>query len=142
MSSTEQVTTVTAPAKVVAALVVKTPAKRAIRPAVKKAVRPAAKKVSAPAAPAATAVAPLVPKSDKQLKSKKSKKVHEDFSLPMLEYLMLETLKLRSSKLGRPAKKNVIVRAGIKALAAMSDASFLAVLKTVPSNKATSDSKE
>ncbi|MDD2846117.1 MAG: hypothetical protein PHT57_14315 [Rhodoferax sp.] len=54
----------------------------------------------------------------------------------MLEYLMLETLKLRSSKLGSPVKKNVLVRAGIMALAAMSDASFLTALKTVPTAKA------
>ncbi|OGB54987.1 MAG: hypothetical protein A2503_15770 [Burkholderiales bacterium RIFOXYD12_FULL_59_19] len=61
----------------------------------------------------------------------------------MLEFLMLKTLKLRSSKLGSPVKKkNVLVRAGIHALAAMSDTRFLAVLNTVSSSKNTRASKD
>jgi len=54
---------------------------------------------------------------------------------------MLETLKLRSSKLGSPVKKNVLVRAGIQALTAMSDARFLATLNTVSSSRNTRASK-
>jgi len=87
-------------------------------------------------------VPPVEIRSDKLLKPKKAKTVREDFSLPMLEYLMLETLKLRSSKLGSPVKKNVLVRAGIKALASMSDANFLAMLKTVPARKTERASKD
>ena len=75
-------------------------------------------------------------------KVKKSNVVRKDVKLPMLEHLMLDTLKLRSSKLGGPVKKNVLVRAGIKALAAMSDTRFLAVLNTVSSNKDTRTSKD
>jgi hypothetical protein len=87
-------------------------------------------------------VPPVEIRSDKLLKPKKAKTAREDFSLPMLEYLMLETLKLRSSKLGSPVKKNVLVRAGIKALASMSDANFLAMLKTVPARKTERTSKD
>jgi hypothetical protein len=71
----------------------------------------------------------------------RSKAVRKDVTLPMLEHLMLETLKLRSSKLGSPVKKNVLVRAGIQALAAMSDARFLATLNTVSSSRNTPASK-
>jgi hypothetical protein len=71
----------------------------------------------------------------------RSKAVRKDVTLPMLEHLMLETLKLRSSKLGSPVKKNVLVRAGIQALAAMSDARFLATLNTVSSSRNTRASK-
>jgi len=80
--------------------------------------------------------------SNTRLKPRKSKKVRESFTLPMLEFLMLKTLKLRSSKLGSPVKKNVLVRAGIHALAAMSDTRFLAVLNTVSSSKNTRASKD
>jgi hypothetical protein len=145
MPSTEQNTSVTAPVgqravKAVAKKVARPVAKHVARPAPRKATasrRPAKAEPSEPvqAVPAVTVAAPPEARSGKLLKAKKSKLVHEDFTLPMLEYLMLETLKLRSSKLGSPVKKNVLVRAGIKALAAMSDGSFLAALKTVPSIK-------
>lgn len=147
MPSTKQIASVTAP---VGQAALKAVAKRATPQLAKRVVQPVAKRVPATAAkrpakaepsapvqtvPAVTVAAPAEARSGKLLKAKKSKLVHEDFTLPMLEYLMLETLKLRSSKLGSPVKKNVLVRAGIKALAALSDDSFLAVLKTVPSIK-------
>ena len=80
--------------------------------------------------------------SDTRFTPRKSKKARESFTLPMLEFLMLKTLKLRSSKLGSPVKKNVLVRAGIDALAAMSDARFLAALNTVSSSRNTRTSKD
>ena len=150
MSSTEQNASVSAPVEAVAT---KTAAKKVVRPVAKKITPPVARRAAPTAAKWPTQAVPkaLVPptpvaeagetKSDKRLKPKKAKKVHEDFSLPMLEYLMLETLKLRSSKLGSPVKKNVLVRAGIMALAAMSDASFLTALKTVPAAKVSSASQ-
>jgi hypothetical protein len=52
-----------------------------------------------------------------------------------LEYAVLDTLKLRAAKLANPAKKTELIRAGIKALAAMTDAALLAALKAVPSLK-------
>jgi hypothetical protein len=117
----------------------------AIKSVAKKVARPVAKRIARPAVqvvPTVTVAAPVETKSDKLLKPKKSKMVPLDFTLPMLEYLMLETLKLRSSKLGSPVKKNVLIRAGIKALADLSDARFLAALKTVHSIKGARASKD
>jgi hypothetical protein len=133
MSSTEKNASGTAP---IGQAAIKSVAKKVARPVAKRVARPAVQVV-----PAVTVAAPVETKSDKLLKPKKSKMVPVDFTLPMLEYLMLETLKLRSGKLGSPVKKNVLIRAGIKALAAMSDASFLAALKTVPPIKTARSSK-
>lgn len=48
---------------------------------------------------------------------------------------MIEALKVRAAKLALSSKKSEILRAGIKALAAMPDAAFAAALATVPSLK-------
>lgn len=58
-----------------------------------------------PITPGAEPVAVVSRPSDTRLKPRKSKKARESFTLPMLEFLMLKTLKLRSSKLGSPVKK-------------------------------------
>jgi hypothetical protein len=47
----------------------------------------------------------------------------------------LDALKLRAAKLGRPVKKTELLRAGVKAIAAMQDTALLAVLQAVPSLK-------
>jgi hypothetical protein len=95
-----------------------------------------------PKSPAAKSVAkPLVPKTIKQIKPvkpakpKKVKMVRDSMSLPKDEYAVLHDLKTRASTLGRPVKKTEVLRAGIKALAALSDAALLAALKAVPSLK-------
>jgi hypothetical protein len=140
----------------------KSPAKKTVAPAktvasastpkaaVKSVVKPAAKTVSKPAvkaAPTATAtsvakaqpkaaVAPTAkPKAGKVLKPKKPKLVRDSFTIPKLEYLILEDLKLRSGKLGNSVKKSELLRAGIKALAVMADSNFMAALKAVPAIK-------
>ena len=74
-------------------------------------------------------------KTEKLLKAKKPKLVRDSFTIPKLEYLILEELKQRGGKLGNAIKKSELIRAGIKALAAMSDASLLAALKAVPAIK-------
>lgn len=61
--------------------------------------------------------------------------VRDSFTFPKTEYAVLDSLKMRAAKLGSPAKKTELLRAGIKAIAAMSDAELLAVLKSVPSLK-------
>ncbi|MES2412749.1 MAG: hypothetical protein V4614_03040 [Pseudomonadota bacterium] len=68
-------------------------------------------------------------------KPKKPKLVRDSFTIPKAEYLVLDTLKLRATKLTRPAKKSELLRAGIKALAALSDAAFLTALEQVPAIK-------
>lgn len=87
------------------------------------------------AKPKAVIAALAKPNSDKQLKAKKPKLVRDSFTIPKLEYLVLEELKRRSSILGNPIKKGELIRAGIKALAAMADADFLTALKAVPAIK-------
>lgn len=68
-------------------------------------------------------------------KPKKAKLVRDSFTIPKAEYNVLEGLKLRSIKMGKPAKKSEILRAGIKALAAMSDNALAAALVAVPTIK-------
>ena len=68
-------------------------------------------------------------------KVKKPKLIRDSFTIPKAEYLVLETLKERAVKLSRAAKKSELLRAGIKALAAMSDAAFLSALAVVPTIK-------
>jgi hypothetical protein len=68
-------------------------------------------------------------------KPKKPKLVRDSFTIPKVEYSVLDELKLRANKLAKPAKKSELLRAGIKALAAMSDTAFLAALGQVPAIK-------
>jgi hypothetical protein len=55
--------------------------------------------------------------------------------MPKDEYTVIDSLKLRSGKLGQTVKKSELLRAGIKALAAMSDIQFKAALSNVPTIK-------
>ena len=73
--------------------------------------------------------------TEKTTKSKKPKMVRDSFTIPKMEYAVLETMKERSAKLLSPAKKTELFRAGIKALAALPDAAFLAAIQAVPSLK-------
>ena len=68
-------------------------------------------------------------------KAKKAKLVRDSFTIPKAEFLVLEELKQRATQLTRPAKKSELLRAGIKALAALSDAAFLTALEQVPAIK-------
>ena len=96
--------------------------------------KPKAKAVAKPAAkPAAKTVAKPAPAQD--VKLKKPKMVRDSFTFPKAEYAVLDGLKMRAAKLGNPVKKTELLRAGIKALAAMQDAAFVTALKAVPSLK-------
>ena len=68
-------------------------------------------------------------------KTKKTKLVRDSFTIPKPEYLVLDELKQRATGLTRPAKKSELLRAGIKILAALSDAAFLTALAQVPAIK-------
>lgn len=67
--------------------------------------------------------------------AKKPKLVRDSFTIPKIEYAVLQALKQRAAKLTTGAKKSELLRAGIKALAAMPDAAFLNALKQVPAIK-------
>lgn len=91
---------------------------------------------SKPTAVAAVKSKPAaIPKADKPVKPKKPKLVRDSFTIPKPEYSVLDDLKARATKLASPAKKSELLRAGIKALAAMPDAAFQAALKAVPAIK-------
>lgn len=68
-------------------------------------------------------------------KTKKNKLVRDSFTIPKPEYVVLDALKQRAARLTRPAKKSELLRAGIKILAALSDAAFLTALAQVPAIK-------
>lgn len=105
--------------------------------AAKPAAKPAAK---APTQPASTSAKPAVKAAAKSptakpAKEKKVKLVRDSFTMPKTEFVVLEALKLRAGKLSASVKKTELLRAGIKALAAMGDAAFLAAVRAVPSLK-------
>jgi len=104
------------PAKSPLKTVAKTPVKAKLSPQAKTAVK--------------TAVKPV-----KVEKAKKPKMIRDSFTIPKTEYVVIDALKERAGKLSRAAKKSELLRAGVKALAAMSDAAFLAALSAVPTIK-------
>jgi len=61
--------------------------------------------------------------------------VRDSISIPKAEYAVLDDLKIRAAKAGAPVKKTELIRAGIKALAALSDAALLTAIRAVPSLK-------
>ena len=102
----------TAPAKTRSSAPAKRPA-----PVAKEAPRTAAK--SASAAPGGRAARP-----EKQ----KSKPVRDSFTMPQPDFDLIGVLKERAIAFKRPAKKSELLRAGLHALAAMSDAQLHASL--------------
>lgn len=97
---------------------------------------PAKKAASTPApesqaSPTAKDVSVIVATPVKQ----KVKLVRDSFAMPKNEYLALSDLKLRSARLGLPAKKSEILRAGVAVLSKMSDTGFAAALDAIPSLK-------
>jgi hypothetical protein len=125
--------------KAPAAPVVKAPiakASQAAKPAAKAPLKSSAKTAKKPAAKPASKAAPKPSTSiAKPVKVKKIKMVRDSMSIPKAEYEVLEVLKLRAVKMANPVKKTELIRAGIKAIAAMQDSAFLAAIKAVPSLK-------
>ena len=101
----------------------------------KKAAAPAAQeagKAEAAKVKAAKGKAAKSGKGEKTGKPRKPKLVRDSFTIPKAEYAVIEALKLRAAKLGRPAKKSEVLRAGVQALAGMGDAAFLDAVGAVP----------
>jgi len=126
---------------------VKTAAKAPVTPTAKAVPAPVAKPIVAPApaavkAPAKAAAPKVQPKADKPSKVKKPKLVRDSFTIPKTEYVVLDALKTRATGLGKAVKKSELLRAGIKALAAMTDATFSAALSNVPTIKTGRPKKE
>jgi hypothetical protein len=91
--------------------------------------------VSRPVKTAKTAKTVVAEKIIKVEKPKKPKLVRDSFTIPKIEYVVLEALKQRATKLNRSVKKSELLRAGIKALASMADNAFLSALEKVPAIK-------
>lgn len=104
----------------------KTPVKKAT-------VKKAAPRKTSAKAPVSKTMVPTKPQP--AVKQKKPKLVRDSFTIPKAEYLVLDELKQRSTKLTRPAKKSELLRAGIKILATLSDAALLTALAQVPTIK-------
>lgn len=136
-AETKPVVTASAPKASTAApkVVVKPKAKTKAKPVVRSvaAKAPAATTKAVVAKPAIKT--PAKPVAAKPVKEKKLKMVRDSFTMPKPEYAVLDVLKLRAAKLAMPIKKTELIRAGIKALAALPDAAFLAALRAVPNLK-------
>jgi hypothetical protein len=65
----------------------------------------------------------------------KAKLVRDSFTIPKSEYVLLDEIKQRATRLARPTKKGEILRAGIAVLHAMGDEALFAALNAVPSLK-------
>ena len=135
-------------AKVTAAVAPTSPVKKALKSPLKspakalKAPTKPAKSVNKKIASKATPKAPTKPQVDKLAKAKKPKLVRDSFTIPKVEFTVLDDLKVRAGKLANSAKKSELIRAGIKALASMTDAAFLVALKAVPAIKTGRPAKE
>ena len=97
------------------------------------------KPVAAKAVPAKAAVSkPVVVKKVAAVKVPKAPKLkmeRDSFTMPKTEYAQFAVLKDRLIKLGQPAKKSELLRAGIMQLAAMTDAALKAAMAKVPTIK-------
>jgi len=109
------------------------------------AAKPSTAKSSAtkPAAVAKAAVSKSAPKKTEKEKiakpakekAPKLKMERDSFTMPKTEYAQFYVLKDRLTKLGQPAKKSELLRAGIMQLSAMTDAALKAALGKVPAIK-------
>nr|WP_315226336.1 hypothetical protein [uncultured Albidiferax sp.] len=135
MTTAAKVTTAPTPATPAAAapaVVVSKPVapkKVAVRAKAVKTTKPVVAKTKPPVVKAKPVAAA------KPAKIKKPKLVRDSFTIPKAEYTVLDDLKLRAMALAQPAKKSELLRAGIKALAAMSDIALQAALQAVPTIK-------
>lgn len=93
-----------------------------------------AKKVST--APAIKVVNKSAAATEKdKVKTSKVKMERDSFTMPKEEYAQIATLKKRLEGLGKPVKKSELLRAGLKLLSAMDDASLKTTMATVPTIK-------
>jgi hypothetical protein len=147
MSKTTPVQAAALPVVASATAAVQTPASKttATKPTVAKATaKPASAKpvVAKPAVKAAVSkvaaakkiAAPKVAKVVKE-KTPKLKMERDSFTMPKIEYAQFHLLKERLQKLGQPAKKSELLRAGMMQLAAMTDAALKAAMSKVPTIK-------
>jgi hypothetical protein len=113
-------------------------AKPASKPAVAKTVaaKPVVAVSTTKVAPKEVVKAAVVKaKPAKVEKTPKLKMERDSFTMPKVEYAQFAVLKERLIKLGQPAKKSELLRAGIMQLTAMTDAALKAAMTKVPTIK-------
>jgi hypothetical protein len=110
-----------------------TPTAKTAKPAPTR--RPVAKNTAIAAPKPPVKAKPAVADAAVEVVKVKHKLVRDSFTIPKSEYAVLDDLKQRAMWLTRPTKKGELLRAGIVALSAMTDAGFLAALGKVPSLK-------
>lgn len=116
--------------------VAKRAAKSAGEPASKSADRargkpaPASPPVSKTTQPAKPAAMPGKPNHAKE------KLVRDSFTMPRVDFALIQQLKERALGFKRPTRKSELLRAGLQALAAMGDAPLQALLDKLPALKA------
>lgn len=84
---------------------------------------------------AATKTAPSAADKEKDMKAKKPKLVRDSFTIPKDEYAVIETLKERTARLSTPAKKSELLRAGLKVLSQLDDATLQKAMQSIPAIK-------
>ncbi len=72
---------------------------------------------------------------EKDIKAKKPKLVRDSFTIPKDEYAVIETLKERTARLSTPAKKSELLRAGLKVLSQLDDATLQKAMQSIPAIK-------
>jgi hypothetical protein len=112
----------------------KVPAKKAAKQAIPKAppVKAPAKKAARPKSliPVAPPVAVAEPAKAKQ------KLVRDSFTMPSADFGLIHALKERALNFKRPAKKSELLRAGLHALSALTDAKLKTALDSLAPLKA------
>ena len=96
------------------------------------------KKAAAPAAevkPTAAKRAKVAPAARKPEKPAKTKLVRDSFTMPQADFDLVDVLKQRALNFRHAAKKGELLRAGLQALAALSEADLQAALERVTSLK-------
>ena len=109
--------------------------------AAKTAAKPTAVPATVSAKPAVAPATTAALAAGKLAKDKKPKMVRDSVTIPKAEYAVLDAMKQRAAQLKVTVKKTELIRAGMKHLATLPDAVFLAAIAAVPSLKTGRPSK-
>ena len=96
------------------------------------AVAPPARRAAKKTRPAPVAAKEAVAKP---AKAHKPKLVRDSFTMPKDEYQVLDALKVRALGLEKQVRKSELLRAGIRALAALNDRALLKAVDAIPTLK-------
>lgn len=112
-------------------------AKKAAAPAVQAKAKPVAKKAAVqrpvPVPAQKTAATPSKapapkPAAKSLVKKAKQKLIRDSFTMPSSDFALIDQLKTRAIGFKRPVKKSELLRAGLQALASLSDAKLKSLL--------------